>query len=237
MLKFLFHKLIPPFLQERLRMVFDRYARKSYAQEGEDMILWYLFENRTSGFYVDVGAHHPARFSNTYFLYQRGWRGINIDAMPGSMKLFDRYRPLDINLEQAVSEIPGELTYYLFNEPALNGFDARLSRERDAQSTNAYRIVSTRKLKTKRLDAILDEFLPEGQSIDFLSIDVEGLDMEVLRSSNWKRYCPQIVLIEVLNGRFPDLLSSEVSRFMGEQGYTIFSKAMNTVIYRHVNLT
>lgn len=234
MLKFLFHNLLTPVLQERIRMAFDRYALKSYSQEGEDMILWRLFENRKSGFYIDVGAHHPARFSNTYFFYKRGWRGINIDAMPGSMEQFDRHRARDINLEQAVSDVPGEMTYYIFNEPALNGLDARLSQERDALA-DAYKIVDTRILTTRRLDAILDEYLPSQQSIDFLSIDVEGLDIAVLKSNNWTRYRPEVILIEVLNGRFPDLLSSETSDYLSAQGYTVFAKAVNTVIYRRAD--
>ncbi len=78
------------------------------------------FENKkTTGFYVDVGAHHPLRFSNTYKFYKRGWHGINIDAMPGSMDLFNRLRHRDINLERAVSDSKQILTYYAFNEPAL----------------------------------------------------------------------------------------------------------------------
>ncbi len=212
-------------------MAFDRYALKSYSQEGEDMILWRLFANRKTGFYVDVGAHHPARFSNTYFFYRRGWYGINIDAMPGSMKGFSTFRPRDINLELAVSETPGTLDYYIFNEPALNGFDAGLSHERDARA-DLYKIVETRKLRTNRLEAILDEHLPNGQHIDFMTIDVEGFDLEVLKSNDWTKYRPEVVLVEVLNSSFPDLLTNETNRLLREEGYEIFAKAFNTVIYR-----
>jgi FkbM family methyltransferase len=230
-LKNLFHKLLTPALQERIRMVLDRYASRSYSQEGEDMILRRLFENRETGFYVDVGAHHPARFSNTYYFYRRGWRGINIDAMPGSMKWFDTFRPRDINLEQAVSVTPGTLNFYVFNEPALNGFDARLSLARN-ESADAYIIVETRQLKTRRLDTILDEHLSPGQKIDFLSIDVEGFDLEVLESNDWTKYRPEVLLVEVLDNTFPELLASRTSLFLHAQGYEIYAKAVNTVIYR-----
>src|SRR5580658_8816405 len=81
-----------------------RYFRHSFSQEGEDMILASFFEGKKNGFYVDVGAHHPKRFSNTHHFYIRGWRGINVDATPGSMKLFRRTRPDDINIEAAVSD-------------------------------------------------------------------------------------------------------------------------------------
>lgn len=80
-----------------------RFHTKSYAQQGEDLILREMLAYAQSGFYVDVGAHHPFRFSNTYLFYKQGWRGINIDAMPGSMKLFDRFRPRDINIQCGVA--------------------------------------------------------------------------------------------------------------------------------------
>jgi len=74
-------------------------AAVSFAQEGEDRVLYRMFQGRFGrpGFYVDVGAHHPTRFSNTYLFYRMGWRGINLDAMPGSMAAFARARPRDIN--------------------------------------------------------------------------------------------------------------------------------------------
>lgn len=88
----------------------------SFSQEGEDMILRKLLDRKTTGFYIDVGAHHPQRFSNTYFFYLKGWSGINIDPIPGRMKLFNQLRNRDINLEIGISESKKSLTYYIFNE-------------------------------------------------------------------------------------------------------------------------
>jgi len=93
-LKRIVKAILPKYLIEKLIIIknnyFDGYALKSYSQEGEDMILRRLFEKQNTGFYVDVGAHHPKRFSNTFFFYKKGWRGINIDAMPNSMSLFNK---------------------------------------------------------------------------------------------------------------------------------------------------
>ena len=225
------HKLSSGNFIERLKIFFDYHASKSYSQEGEDMILRRLFEKKHSGFYVDVGAHHPARFSNTYYFYKRGWRGINIDAMPGSMKMFKLTRPRDINLEIPVSADSKSMLYYMFNEPALNGFDAGLSNSRNSQS-NQYKVVKTLVLPAKRLDSILDEYLPSGQTIEFLTIDVEGLDFEVLRSNDWGKYKPEVVLIEVLGSTLADLASCEITKFLSAYGYTIYAKAVNTVIYK-----
>lgn len=101
---------------------FDGYSTKSYSQEGEDMVLKSFFGNKLKGFHVDVGTCHPMRFSNTYIFYNMGWRGINIDATPGSMRLFNKFRKRDLNLEQAISNSSQNMTYYIFNERALNTF-------------------------------------------------------------------------------------------------------------------
>ena len=87
---------------------FVRKGYRSFAQEGEDRVLFSLLfklhggKHIDNGFYVDVGAHHPYYLSNTYIFYRQGWRGLNIDAMPGSMALFEKNRPRDINLESGV---------------------------------------------------------------------------------------------------------------------------------------
>ena len=115
------------------------YKNNSYSQEGEDLILHKIFPDKKNGFYVDIGAHHPFRFSNTYYFYRKGWRGVNIDAAPGSMKLFNKYRSRDINIEAAISNKIETLTYYKFNDPALNTFDKDLAQTRIG---NKYKIIS-----------------------------------------------------------------------------------------------
>ena len=104
----------------------DPYAIKCYSQEGEDMILRRIFEGQENGFYIDVGAHHPRRFSNTYYFYKQGWRGINIEPNPDALKAFNSDRPKDINLQLGVSDAASILKYYYFDEPALNTFDSSI---------------------------------------------------------------------------------------------------------------
>ena len=210
---------------------FDSYALKSYSQEGEDMVLRRLFEKQKTGFYVDVGAHHPKRFSNTYFFYKLGWRGINVDAMPGSMTAFNRMRPRDINIEKPVSNKKQLLTYYAFNEPALNGFSKELSEERDGKGS--YFVKFTKDIETSTLEEILDDNLPKVQSIDFLSIDVEGLDFNVLRSTNLEKYHPKVILVEILNSSLADIQISKIYQFLTDAGYELYAKTVNTVIFKH----
>ena len=227
--------ILPKSAIEKLAKVknnyFDSYALKSYSQEGEDMILRRLFEKQKTGFYVDVGAHHPKRFSNTYFFYKLGWRGINVDAMPGSMIAFNRMRPRDINIEKPVSNKKQLLTYYAFNEPALNGFSKELSEERDGKGS--YFVKFTKDIETSTLEEILDDNLPKVQSIDFLSIDVEGLDFNVLRSTNLEKYHPKVILVEILNSSLADIQISKIYQFLTDAGYELYAKTVNTVIFKH----
>jgi len=202
-----------------------RLGHRTYSQEGEDFILARFFDSKRDGFFVDVGAHHPHRFSNTYLLYRRGWRGVNIDAMPGSMRKFERYRPRDINIEAAVGSAAGSATYYMFNEPALNTFDAALVAERQFPPWKVIRQVS---LPIIPLADILGKVVPQGQAIDLLTVDVEGNDLEVLRSSDWKRFRPRIVLAETLGRRFDDLRADPAVMFLESLGYVPAAKTFNT---------
>lgn len=211
----------------------EPFASLSYAQEGEDRVLCRLFEQRLSrpGFYVDVGAHHPVRFSNTYLFYKLGWRGLNLDAMPGSMAEFRRLRPRDINLETAIAEREGVLVYHQFVEPALNTFSAELAESYRKLPHVQYS--GKVEIACRPLASVLAEQLPAGTTIDFLTIDVEGLDLEVLRSNDWSRFRPGLVLVEVLD--LPDLSAlaeADSIRYLAEQGYAPIAKTANTVFLR-----
>lgn len=203
----------------------------SYSQEGEDRVLARFLETNENGFYVDVGAHHPQRFSNTYYFYLSGWSGINIDAMPGSMDEFKKLRPRDINLEAAISNTRENLTYYEFNETALNGFSKTLSEQRDG--LRDYQIIATHQMVTRPLTEILDKYLPNGKSIDFMSIDVEGLDLQVLKSNNWVKYRPKFILVESLqvNESIDALKDSDIDSYMTSCGYYLCAKLFNTAFF------
>lgn len=203
----------------------------SYSQEGEDGILRRIFAGQRTGFFVDIGAHHPKRYSNTYYFYLFGWRGINVDPARGSMKLFRKVRPRDINVEAAVANGNQTLTYYEFDEATLNGLSREISLSRN--ENGPYKVVSERKIETVTLTEILDRYLPAGQTIDFLNIDVEGLDLEVLESNDWTKYQPTIVLAEDLGlSNLRQLDQSPVVCFMLQQGYELYGKAVNTLIFR-----
>lgn len=226
-------KLLGVILGKYYTYSIDKYNhhRVAFSQEGEDLILARFFEGQTKGFYVDIGAHHPQRFSNTYFFYLRSWRGINIDAMPNSMSFFNHVRQGDTNIEAAISDSSDILTYYIFDEPALNGFVEEISINYESNSN--FRIVDRKEIKVQRLSEILDRYLPEGQQIDFMSIDVEGIDHQVLLSNDWSKYKPNVILVEELFILLEDLpQQSKTFTFLREQGYRLFARSLNTSFYK-----
>jgi len=211
---------------------FTNYAQDSFAQEGEDLVLERFLEGREKGFYVDIGAHHPMRFSNTYRLYRRGWRGLNVDASPGSMSLFRRLRPRDINVEAGISAESAELKFYVFNDPALNTFDKQLADERVG---TVYSIVDEVNLPVRPLWELLDQYVPQETSIDLLTVDVEGLDYEILRSNDWNRYVPQFVLVECLGSLTLDqAVQDPIGKLLSDNHYSIVAKTMNTALYKRI---
>jgi FkbM family methyltransferase len=168
--------------------------------------------------------------SNTHYFYRRGWRGINVEPNPDSICDFKSARRRDLNLQVGVSNYAGRLTYYLFDEPALNTFDGALVKSRLADTP--YKVVGTIEIPVERLDSILGKYLPSNMEIDFLSIDVEGLDFAVLKSNDWRLYRPKFVLVEALGMSLEDVLRGEMFHFMRGQGYELFAKTFNTLIFR-----
>lgn len=233
MVKNIAKKIIPPIYHKRLAKLIDRtspdFSVKSYSHEGEDMVLRKIFENRNSGFYVDVGAHHPQRFSNTCFFYELGWKGINIDPLPGGMAAFNKLRPRDINLEIGICDSEEELIYYEFKEPALNTFSKELGEQRKLRNCE---IIREERRKVSTLYKVLDEHMKHGQTVDFLSIDVEGLEMKVLTSNVWDRYRPDIILIECLDFDLSRPETHPVYIYLTNIGYRIIAMTMNTLFFR-----
>ncbi len=165
----------------------------SYAQNSEDVILRRVFEGKPKGFYVDVGAHHPSICSVTKHFYDQGWSGINIE--PGTIFTeLTQQRSKDINLPLAVSDQEGTTDFYEFTD--MPG-ESSLNREVvDLANSKSPRKFQIRKVRTRPLHSIFAEYLPPNTEIDFMSVDVEKHELQVLRSNDWNRFRPRVILVE-----------------------------------------
>lgn len=202
----------------------------SYSQEGEDILLTgKLMHPSPPGFFADIGAHHPTRFSNTFLLYSHGWRGINIDATPGAMAEFSRLRPEDINIECAVSDKNTPLQFHIFKEPALNTFDARRAQTLIAAGWD---LAEVKIITPRPLAEILDAHVPPGTAIRLMNIDVEGEEMGVLASNNWDKYMPEWIILEIRDTPVREIFQTPEMIFMMEKGYELVSRLQQSVILR-----
>ncbi len=223
---------IPPrlhLLWRRLRANHSASFYLSHSQFGEDMVLRSLTLDRRFGFYVDVGAHHPFYYSNTFHFYSKGWNGINVDAVPGSMKSFLELRPRDINLEACVGTPNRWVEFSIFEEQALNTMDSEVAATLVLE--NRSRLLSKQKLKTQSLAQILASHLPAGQTIDFLSVDVEGADLEVLESNDWHRFRPEFIVVESHGTDLLNINQVPVAAFLAAHKYTLVASTGPSLIF------
>lgn len=198
-------------------------------QEGENIILERIFAKKKKGFYIDVGAHHPIRFSNTFNLYQRGWIGINIEPNKKNIRYFEKYRPRDINLNIAINNNNKKTVYYQFNDPALNTTDIKIKNLRVKHGL-AYK---KNKINTDTLKNVLLEHCKKNQIIDLLKIDVEGNELEVLKSNDWSTFVPKVIICEFINVDVEKLLSNQVYKFLKKKNYLLFCKLLQNGIFIH----
>lgn len=205
------------------------FSKKSYAQEGEDLVVNRFLEGQKNGFYVEVGAHHPYRFSNTYFFYKKGWSGICIDPLPGTKKAFNKARPRDVALEVGISISPGKLEYYMFNEPALNTFDPAVAKIRDGKK--GFRVIDTLIIETKPLATILADLKIPDSGIDLMSVDVEGFDYQVLSSFDWDKNHPKVIIAESDNTELVSIQSDPIYSLLLNKGYKLYAKTGHSLIF------
>lgn len=201
---------------ELLEITWLRKVLGSYSQDGEDLVISRLLKRRNRNlFYVDIGAHHPEKFSNTKYFYDKGSRGINIEANPDLIKEFYVQRKEDINLNIGIASEETELPFYVLDD---NKLVSTFKKDCAQESCKDYNTTITKilQIKTYPLVKILNEYA-NGKVIDFMTVDVEGFDMDVLKSNDWTKYRPRFVIAETHH-------DTEIISFMQANGYKVVYK-------------
>jgi FkbM family methyltransferase len=170
------------------------FPKKTYSMLGEDIFIDKFFKNKKTGFYVDVGAYHPLEGNNTNLLYKKKWNGINIDVNPLSIKLFKYARKDDLNLNIGISNKKKIVKlYYRKKLNMLNTLSKKLAK---IHFRNGFQ---QKTVKTNTLNNILELSKYKNRKIDFFNLDVEGHELNVLKSLNFKKYKPSLICIEIHN--------------------------------------
>jgi FkbM family methyltransferase len=164
--------------------------RGAFSQHGEDV--WLRKHLPDGSFYIDVGASHPFLLSNTYMLYRQGWRGITVEPLPGLAELHRRWRPEDTLIQKAVGPIGGRRMLYELFPSVLSTLDEDVADRAVADGTAE--IVGNYHIDVITLDTLLDRHAP--QHVDLLSIDLEGLDADVICSCVFATVKPRVIIVE-----------------------------------------
>jgi len=209
------------------KVYLTKYWRSHRAQFGEDVVLssW-IGKKINQGFYVDVGCYHPWKYSNTYFLYKRGWRGVNIDLDNIKIDAMNWARPQDTNIVAAVSDLATEVEVHANPRKYCGITTIETSQVQPTQCVK-------RKIKTKTLNQILTDTRYKDREIDLLSIDVEGHDFNVLKALDFSKYKPKIILIETLIKNFEHIHDSELFKFLINKGYLFSNWVGYTLFFIH----
>lgn len=215
-----FKKSLKYIFDELFRILWMQIIRGSYSQLGEDLIIDQLLGYKDKGVYIDVGAHHPTRLSNTKRFYNRGWRGINIDPNTILINKFNEERQEDLNLVLGVSNRNGFLLLYEFFPSTLSTFS---SSEALRYIKKGFKLVNKRQVPVRTLNFIFEKYC-KNKKVDFLSVDTEGMDLEVLMSNNWKKYRPNLICIEN-HGKDKQILN-----FLKKNGYQLkYNNGLNSI--------
>lgn len=202
----------------------------SYSQCGEDLIMAHVFHSLgiKDPFYVDIGAHHPKYLNNTYYFHRKGAHGVNIEPDPELFRRFQRQRPKDLNLNFGVTDRPGaeKAQLHIFNHPTLNTF-SREEAERIARDPK-FKIVKKVSIPIININDVLDRHC-SGKQIHILSVDVEGLDEQIMRGLDFDRHKPLVICLETIS-------YSDTGQGVKNEALIDFIKGHGYMLYADTNI-
>jgi FkbM family methyltransferase len=211
-------------------------AQPSYSQAGEDQIVRFLFENleinRPS--YLDIGTNHPKLGNNTYYFYLRGCKGVCVEPDPAFYPIIKKYRGRDILLHVGIGVgSVSEASLYVFPYPysGWNTFseEEALSRQREA----GIAIKQILKVSLETINSVMEKYFKGAPN--FLSIDVEGMDLAILQSLDFNQFRPEVICVETIafNVRNKGIKLEGITTLLQQEGYFIFADThINTIFCR-----
>ena len=217
-------KHISTHLRNRIRSLQPNFLFKkiSYAQSGEDIVINYLLDmmsGKSERRYLDIGANHPFYLSNTALFYQNGGKGFLIEPDPYFAKLLRKKRPRDIVIESGV-HFSGTQTadFYVLDSPTLNTFSKE---EMLRYVAMGHKLKNTIKVSLLNINDLLESV----GKLDFLNIDIEGLDFAILELINWEKYRPKCICVETISYEMnkEPVKQSQIIRLMQSKDYFLYA--------------
>ena len=205
------------------------------SQFGEEKFILSFFDKEYKGKFLDIGCFHPTRHNNTYQMYKNGWHGINIDLNPLTIDLFNFARKKDININAAISDNEENKTLYFLDE--LNTQNT-LESNHLSFLKNHHNIkeeeISKQKIRTRRLDKILDSY--NFNDIDFMNIDVEGHELNILNSIDFFKYKIKFICIEMIDHNdHAKIINEKLNVILERNNYILKKKIDINFIFKKNN--
>ena len=189
--------------------------RLAYSHWGIDLIITKLLNSKNKGIYIDVGCHHPFLNNHSYLLYKSGWEGINIDIDYNSIDMFNFFRKSDVNIQTAVTDHKGEVNLFFYhNRAAKNTISKEFGSDAKEQ----------KKINSDTLNNIIENSKFKNSKIDFVSIDVEGNEMNVLNGFNLKKYKPKLILLEFILPNKKEFYEKDINEITNSEVYKFLIK-------------
>ena len=199
------------YLYKLLKINRNKKPSTHYGEFGEDIFINRIFKNIFDGTYVDVGCYHPYKGSLTASLYKKNWNGINIDISKTSIDLFRMVRKRDINLNLAVSDFDGE-TFFFENSPI--------------NQQNSLIMQNDKQNKVKIESCTLNTILKKNNfnNFDYLNIDVEGSELNVINGIDLKKFQPTLITIENNELQPKEYFDNDVYKILINNNYVFINK-------------
>jgi FkbM family methyltransferase len=224
------------FYGRAVRRIFDfAIPQTSYAQAGEDMVVDFLFQGvGVQPLYLELGANHPKAGNNTYKFYRRGCHGVLVEADPSLIQAIRSARKRDtvLNVGVGLDDSPSK-KFFIFECSGINTFDEKEAMDRDQNSSTKIKAVIDVPMMT--VNKIISEYLPRMP--DFLSIDIEGLDLAVLKTLDFDLYpipviCAETCLFSETHIKGKD---QEIEKFLATKGYFVYADTYVNTIFVNKN--
>ena len=196
------------------------------SQFGEEEKILKYFNKDYKGNFVDLGCFHPTRQNNTFKMYKNGWRGINIDLNELTIDLFNIARPRDVNICKAISNKNTKTNLYFLGDLASqNSIEKKHTNFLQNHFGISKKDIKIKKVKTQKLENILKKY--KYYNIDFMNIDIEGHELQVLRSLNFKKFNIKLICIEILDhDKFSKIRKKKVLNFFKKNGYSLKDRSV-----------
>ena len=208
----------------------------SFAQAGEDAVVAFICGTlKLQQFsYIDIGAADPIKWNNTYYFYMQGCRGILVEPNVDLIPKLKAERPEDTILNIGIGPVNTTADYYRLTEPGWNTFDKAEAEQAVRNSGGKESIKEVVKMPLVNVNDVLAQHFG-GKTPDYFSIDVEGLDLAILKSLDWARHRPKILCVETLSvGTTQEL--PETGKFLTEKGYVVRGSTFVNTIFVDKNL-